>query len=92
MLNLVLKSGEGIQLGEDIIIKVKSDCRTTVAIDAPRSVNIKRLSADSEELESVKALKSEKTEITAESVKPEEVQPKKKSPKCIVINSNYPHQ
>jgi sRNA-binding carbon storage regulator CsrA len=48
MLNLMLKSGEGIQIGEDIIVKVKSDCRTAVAIDAPKTVNIKRLPADNE--------------------------------------------
>jgi sRNA-binding carbon storage regulator CsrA len=88
MLNIVLKSGEGIQLGEDIIIKVKSECRTAVAIDAPRSVNIKRLSADSEELDTEKKLKPENTEITSESGKPEEAHPKKKSKKCIIINNN----
>jgi sRNA-binding carbon storage regulator CsrA len=48
MLNIVLKPGEGLQLGEDIIIKVKSECRTAVAIDAPRSVEIKKLPAGNE--------------------------------------------
>ena len=55
MLNLVLKGGERLQVGDDVVIKVKNEGRTELAIDAPREVSIKRL--DPEEGEAVKPKK-----------------------------------
>lgn len=43
MLNLVLKTGDRIQIGDNVVIKLQSDSRAQLAIDAPNEVNIKRL-------------------------------------------------
>lgn len=43
MLNMVLKSGDMLQIGDNITIKLQSDSRAQIAIDAPREINIKRL-------------------------------------------------
>lgn len=43
MLNLVLKTGDRIQIGDNVVIKLQSDSRAQLAIDAPKEVNIKRL-------------------------------------------------
>lgn len=40
MLNLVLKSGDRLQIGEDVVIKLQSDSRAQLAIDAPREIQI----------------------------------------------------
>lgn len=47
MLNLVLKSGNRLQIGEDVIIKLQSDSRAQLAVDAPREIQIKRIVSDS---------------------------------------------
>lgn len=49
MLNLVLKTGDRIQIGDNVVIKLQSDSRAQLAIDAPKEVNIKRLPAETEE-------------------------------------------
>ena len=41
MLNLVLKTGDRIQIGDNVVIKLQSDSRAQLAIDAPKEVNIK---------------------------------------------------
>lgn len=46
MLNLVLKSGDRLQIGEDVVIKLQSDSRAQLAIDAPREIQIKRIAPD----------------------------------------------
>lgn len=46
MLNLVLKSGDRLQIGEDVVIKLQSDSRAQLAIDAPREIKIKRIAPD----------------------------------------------
>lgn len=43
MLNLVLITGDRIQIGDNVVIKLQSDSRAQLAIDAPREVNIKGL-------------------------------------------------
>ena len=48
MLNLVLKSGERLQIGEDVVIKLQSDSRAQLAIDAPREIKIKRIAPDND--------------------------------------------
>lgn len=49
MLNLVLKTGDRIQIGDNVIIKLQSDSRAQLAIDAPKEVNIKRIASDKDE-------------------------------------------
>jgi len=49
MLNLVLKTGDRIQIGDNVVIKLQSDSRAQLAIDAPREVEIKRIAFDKEE-------------------------------------------
>lgn len=49
VLNLVLKTGDRIQIGDNVIIKLQSDSRAQLAIDAPKEVNIKRIASDKEE-------------------------------------------
>ena len=49
MLNLVLKTGDRIQIGDNVVIKLQSDSRAQLAIDAPKEVNIKRLGPEEEE-------------------------------------------
>ena len=49
MLNIVLKTGDRIQIGDNVVIKLQSDSRAQLAIDAPREINIKRLAAETEE-------------------------------------------
>ena len=49
MLNLVLKTGDRIQIGDNVVIKLQSDSRAQLAIDAPKEVNIKRLPPETEE-------------------------------------------
>ena len=49
MLNLVLKAGDKIQIDDNVTIKLQSDRRTQIAIDAPREVNIKRIAAEKKE-------------------------------------------
>ena len=49
MLNLVLKTGDRIQIGDNVVIKLQSDSRAQLAIDAPREVDIKRLPSETEE-------------------------------------------
>lgn len=46
MLNMVLKGGECLQVGDDVVIKVKNEGRTELAIDAPKEVLIKRLESE----------------------------------------------
>jgi len=46
MLNLVLKAGDKLQIGEDVVIKLQSDSRAQLAIDAPREISIKRIVSD----------------------------------------------
>lgn len=46
MLNLVLKTGDRIQIGDNVVIKLQSDSRAQLAIDAPREVQIKRIDHD----------------------------------------------
>ena len=46
LLNLVLKTGDRIQIGDNVIIKLQSDSRAQLAIDAPRQVEIKRIAPD----------------------------------------------
>lgn len=48
MLNLVLKTGDRIQIGDNVVIKLQSDSRAQLAIDAPKEVNIKRLGPEEE--------------------------------------------
>ena len=55
MLNLVLKTGDRIQIGDDVVIKLQSDSRAQLAIDAPREVSIKRLAAEPKAPKSVKS-------------------------------------
>ena len=55
MLNLVLKTGDRIQIGDDVVIKLQSDSRAQLAIDAPREVSIKRLTAEPKSPKSVKS-------------------------------------
>lgn len=45
MLKLALKTGDMIQIGDNIRIKLQSDSRAQLAIDAPREVDIKRITA-----------------------------------------------
>ena len=49
MLNLVLKTGDRIQIGDNVIIKLQSDSRAQLAIDAPKEVNIKRIASDKDD-------------------------------------------
>lgn len=49
MLNLVLKTGDRIQIGDNVVVKLQSDSRAQLAIDAPKEVNIKRLEPEEEE-------------------------------------------
>ena len=49
MLNLVLKTGDRIQIGDNVVIKLQSDSRAQLAIDAPKEVNIKRIASDKDE-------------------------------------------
>ena len=55
MLRMVLKNGEKIKLGEDIIVKSMTDGRCELAIDAPREVKIERI-VDEDDLEQYSAL------------------------------------
>ena len=55
LLNLVLKTGDRIQIGDDVVIKLQSDSRAQLAIDAPREVSIKRLAAEPKAPKSVKS-------------------------------------
>lgn len=55
MLNLVLKTGDRIQIGDDVVIKLQSDSRAQLAIDAPREVSIKRLAAEPKAPRNVKS-------------------------------------
>lgn len=48
MLNLVLKAGDQLKIGDNVIIKLQSESRAQIAIDAPREVNIKRIVADND--------------------------------------------
>lgn len=57
MLNLVLKTGDRIQIGDNVIIKLQSDNRAQFAIDAPREVDIKRIASDKEESSKVELKK-----------------------------------
>ena len=43
MLRMVLKNGEQLKLGEDIIIKSMTEGRCDIAIDAPKSVKIEKI-------------------------------------------------
>lgn len=43
MLRLVLKKGEQVKIGADIVIKSMNDSRVNLAIDAPKDVKIERL-------------------------------------------------
>lgn len=43
MLRLVLKKGEQVKIGEDIVIKSMNDSRVNLAIDAPNDVKIERI-------------------------------------------------
>lgn len=43
MLNLVLKQGDQLQIGDNVVIKLQSESRAQLAIDAPRDVDIKRI-------------------------------------------------
>lgn len=43
MLRLVLKKGEQVKIGKDIVIKSMNDSRVNLAIDAPKDVKIERL-------------------------------------------------
>ena len=61
MLNMVLKSGNQLQIGDNVVIKLQSDSRAQLAIDAPREVTIKRIAAAKE-----KAGNSEKTADTGD--------------------------
>ena len=50
MLSLVLKLGDQIKIGDDIIIKLQSETRANLAIDAPREMKIERIqSSESKE-------------------------------------------
>ena len=46
MLRMVLKNGEQIKFGENIIIKSMNEGRCELAIDAPREVKIERIKQD----------------------------------------------
>lgn len=46
MLNIALKTGDQIKIGDDVIIKLQSDRRAQLAIDAPREVPITRVVAE----------------------------------------------
>ena len=43
MLTLVMKTGDRLQIGDDVTILIQSESRTKISIDAPQSINIKRL-------------------------------------------------
>ena len=43
MLRLVLKKGEQVKIGADIVIKSMNDSRVNLAIDAPTDVKIERI-------------------------------------------------
>lgn len=45
MLTLVMKTGDRLQIGDNVTILVQSESRTKISIDAPQSINIKRLTA-----------------------------------------------
>jgi len=45
MLRLVVKNGDMIKIGDDIIIKSMTDGRVSLGIDAPRDLNIERMEA-----------------------------------------------
>lgn len=49
MLSLVLKAGDKIRIGDNVVIKLKSDRKTKIAIDAPREVTIERIEAEKRE-------------------------------------------
>ncbi len=49
MLNVVMKSGDKLQIGDHVVIKLQSDSRAQLAIDAPKEVSIRRIAADIQE-------------------------------------------
>lgn len=55
---MVLKSGDILQIGDNITIKLQSDTRAQIAIDAPREINIKRLGVKKGEHENRKVAES----------------------------------
>lgn len=48
MLNLIIKKGDTLQIGDDVKIKLQNDSRAQLAIDAPCEVSIKRITAEKE--------------------------------------------
>lgn len=56
MLNLVLKAGDRLQIGDNVIIKLQSDSRAQLAIDAPREVEIKRIESEKVEPKKKKSI------------------------------------
>ena len=51
MLNLIIKKGDTLQIGENVKIKLQNDSRAQLAIDAPREVSIKRIVTEKEQKE-----------------------------------------
>ena len=51
MLNLIIKKGDTLQIGENVKIKLQNDSRAQLAIDAPREVSIKRIVTQKEQKE-----------------------------------------
>ena len=51
MLNLIIKKGDTLQIGENVRIKLQNDSRAQLAIDAPREVSIKRIVTQKEQKE-----------------------------------------
>jgi len=46
MLRIVVKSGETIKIGDEIVIKSMTDGRVSLAIDAPKKLKIERVEAE----------------------------------------------
>ena len=45
MLTLVMKTGDRLKIGDDVTIIVQCENRTKISIDAPQSINIKRVAS-----------------------------------------------
>lgn len=50
MLRLVLKKGEQLKIGNDIVIKSMNEGRINLAIDAPKEVKIERLKPENKSI------------------------------------------
>ena len=71
MLRMVLKNGESIRLGDDIVVKSMTEGRCELAIDAPKEIKIERLDESG-------------TPVNKSVAKPSTIKPQSK--KVVIVN------